>query len=345
MLKKLTLLIFIFLLSNLMFSQKDSIKLANNHVLIGEIKSMEQSVLSFKTSFSDSDFKIKWAKVKEVYSNRHFILTLTDGRRFDTAIHSDSINKKNVILVHQGKTIKTNLNKITSLDPLTGDSFLKRIELAFDAGFSLTKANNFKQITSNGKINYKAFKWNFLTAINLVYSKQDNTEDIRRFETNINVQRFLLKDWYLNGAIDFLSNSDQKLDLRTTGSLGAGYFITKTNSLYFGTGAGLAFNNETYTTNSTSLDSDSKSSLESYFSAELNKYDIGDFSILTSATLSPSLTEKGRIRFDYKLNFKYDITSNLYLRAGVTYNYDNQPAEGATKSDYTLQTTIGWDND
>ncbi|SNR41106.1 Protein of unknown function, DUF481 [Lutibacter agarilyticus] len=338
MFKKITVSLLFLMLSFYGFSQKDSIKLASNQILIGEVKSMDQSVLVFKTPYSDSDFKIKWWKVKEIYSKREFIMTLTDGRRFNTSIHSDSINTKDVILVHQGKTIKTSLNKITSLDPFTSGSFLKRIELAFDTGFSLTKANNFKQLTMNAKINYKASKWNFLNSFHLVYSRQDNTDDISRYEANINVQRFLLKDWYLSGAIDLLSNSDQQLKLRTTGSLGAGYFVTKTNNLYFGTGAGLAFNNESYTSSS-----DSKSSLESYFSAELNKYDIGDFSILTSATLSPSLTEKGRVRFDYKFNLKYDITSSIYIKSGLTYNFDNQPVTGATKGDYTFQTTLGWD--
>lgn len=340
MFQKFIVFFFFLMVSFSVFSQKDSIKLASNQVLIGEVKSMDQSVLVFKTPYSDSDFEIKWWKVKEIYSKREFILTLIDGRRFNSSINSDSVNKKEVILIKYGDTIKSSLNKITSLDPFTGGSFLKRVELAFDAGFSLTKANNFQQLTTNAKVDYKATKWNFLNSFNLVYSRQDDTDDISRYEANINVQRFLLKDWFLSGGLDFLSNSDQQLKLRTTGSLGAGYFITKNNNLYLGTGVGLAYNNEHYTNSI-----DSKGSMESYFSAELNKYDIGDFSILTSGTLSPSLTEKGRVRFDYKLNLKYDITSHLYIKTGVTYNFDNQPVTDATKGDYTFQTTIGWDND
>lgn len=337
--QKLSVLFLLLFLSISGFSQKDSLKLANGQILIGSIESMDQSILVFSTSFSDSDFKIKWAKVKEIYSNKHFILTLTDGRRFRTSIHTDTINKKDVHLIFNGKDIKSGINQITSLDPFTAGSFLNRIELGFDAGFSLTKANNFHQLSINANADYKASEWNFMNSFNLVYSRQDDTEDIRRYEANINVQRFLKKDWFLSGSVDFLSNSDQKLKLRSTTSFGAGYFISKTNSLYFGTGAGLAYNNENYTTD------DNKSSMESYFSAQLNKYDIGDFSILTSATLSPSLTEKGRVRFDYKLNLKYDITSNIYIKTGLTYNYDNQPVSGADKGDYTFQTTIGWDND
>jgi len=340
MLQKIFIPFFFLMLSLLAFSQKkDSLKLDDNQVIIGEIQSMDQSVLVFKTSFSDSDFKIKWWKVKEIYSKRFFIISLSDGRRFNSSINTDSIDKKHINLIDGGAKVNTDLNKVTSLDPFE-NKFFQRLEVAFDAGFSSTKANNFQQLTTNAKINYKAFKWNFLTGFNLVYSRQDNTDNISRYEVNINVQRFLPKEWYLSGGINLLSNSDQKLKLRTTGNLGAGYFIKKNNNLYFATSAGFAFNNETY-----SDVVDSKSSLESYVSIEFNKYDIGDFSILTSATLSPSLTEKGRMRMDYKFNLKYDITSKLYIKSGLTYNLDNQPIEGAPKGDYTFQTTIGWDND
>ena len=92
-------------------------------------------------------------------------------------------------------------------------------------------------------------------------------------------------------------------------------FIKKTNSLYFGAGAGLAFNNENYT-----IASDSKSSMESYFGTELNKYGIGNLSILTSAILSPSITEKGRVRFDFKFNLKYVNYLCSYMQLGsLTY--------------------------
>lgn len=341
MLQKVFPLFFFLTLCSFVFSQKkDSLKLNDGQVLIGEIQSMDQSVLVFKTSFSDSDFKIKWWKVKEIYSKRFFILSLSDGRRFNSSIRTDSIDKKHINLIDDGEKVTTTLNRVISLDPFSNGSFFKRLDLAFDAGFSLTKANNFQQLTTNAKIDYKAFKWNFLNAFNLVYSRQDNTDNISRYEANISTQRFLPKEWYLSTGIDLLSNSDQKLKLRTTGSLGAGYFIKKNNNLYFGAGAGLAYNHETYTDVL-----DSKSSLESYISADFNKYDIGDFSILTSATFSPSLTEKGRMRFDYKFSLKYDLTSSIYLKSALTYNFDNQPVTGATKGDYTFQITVGWDND
>ena len=96
--KKLLSILFFLCLSNVLFSQKDSLRLDNNEIIIGEIQSMDQSILIFKTSFSDSDFKIKWWKVREIYSKRDFIITLSNGKRFYTSINSDSINKKLIVL-------------------------------------------------------------------------------------------------------------------------------------------------------------------------------------------------------------------------------------------------------
>ena len=43
-----------------LFAQRDSLIFKNNDVVVGEIKSMENSVIMVKTKYSDSDFKIKW---------------------------------------------------------------------------------------------------------------------------------------------------------------------------------------------------------------------------------------------------------------------------------------------
>ena len=63
-----------------------------------------------------------------------------------------------------------------------------------------------------------------------------------------------------------------------------------------------------------------------------------------TVTGSPSITEKGRFRLDSNTYLKYKITPDLYIKTSFTYNFDNQPAVGASKGDYVFQTTFGWDN-
>ena len=339
MLKKYTSLFLFLLLSSVIFAQKDSIKLSNGNVLIGEVKSLDQSVLVFKTPYSDSDFNIKWSRVREFYSKRVFIISLVNGNRLHSSIKTDSTDLSKVILIQDDEIIKTELNKIVFIDPFES-RFISRLEFSVDAGITLTKANNSKQITSNASLAYTAYKWNFSSNFNLVYSKQDSTDNISRYQGGITAQRYLKNEWFLQGLVDLLSSSDQKIKLRTTSSLGAGYYFKKNNNLSFGAGGGLALNNESYFDDPASA----KNSMEAYFGSEFNKYDIGDLSLQSNAVFYPSLTEKGRVRLDFNFNLKYDLTSNFYIKSSITYNFDNQPVENTNKGDYTFQTTLGWDN-
>ncbi len=321
-----------------MFSQNDSIILKNNNRIVGEIKSLDKSVLTLKTSFSDKDFKIKWYHVKEIYSNRYFIVSLENGKRFSASIQTDSINKNIVLLNAGGYILESELNEIIFLDAI-GQNFLSRLTAEFDLGITLTKANNSKQFTSNALLGYVANKWKLTGSFNTVLSSQDEVEDIRRVEGNTNFQWFLPKDWFLSTSANFLSNSEQKLKLRTTGKLGGGYSFINNNSMNFSTGAGLAYNNETYTDPLI----ESKNSIEAYFGTQFDKYEIGDLSLLTSIYAYPSLTESGRFRADFKFDLKYDLPWDFYIKMGTTYNYDNQPVEGATEGDYVFQTSFGWE--
>ena len=109
--------------------------------------------------------------------------------------------------------------------------------------------------------------------------------------------------------------------------------------MYFGSGIGLAWNKEKYTDPAVG----NRNSLEGFLSAELNLFDVKDFSLLTNLTYYPSITEKNRHRLDYKLDLKYDLPLDFFIKLGVTYNFDNQPVEGASKDDYVFQATFGWE--
>jgi hypothetical protein len=341
MLKKLLFILLFIFTSSVLFSQKDSLKLSNGDIIIGKVKGMSQSVLVFKTNYSDSDFKITWLEVKEFYSKRIFIVSLNDGTRVHTQINTDVENKSLLILNHEGgDKITTKLSEIIFIDRY-GEKFFSRLHAEFDLGISLRKAQNYQEYSGNINLTYSTDNWKYTSAINLIYNTQDDTEDISRFEIDLTAVRFLENDWLVIGSVDLLSNSDQNLILRATESAGGGYYFKNTNKLTLGATAGLAYNNETY---SKASDND-KSSLESFVKIQINKYDVDSkLSITAYTTISPSITEKGRVRVDFNGNLKYKITSDFYIKTSLTYNFDNQPVQGTDKGDYTFQTTFGWDN-
>lgn len=83
--------------------------------------------------------------------------------------------------------------------------------------------------------------------------------------------------------------------------------------------------------------------MEGYLGTELNLFDIGDLSLITTAKVFPGITEKGRWRADFNFDMKYDLPLDFYIKLGYSLNWDNQPVEGAEAVDYVLHTGFGWE--
>lgn len=339
MLKK-TLFVLFYLYIGSLYAQNDSIVLANKDVLVGTVKGMSETILTFKTPYSNVNFQIKWLQVREFYSGRTFIVSLNDGKRIYTKIHNSDSIKNRLEITNKGKKMLIKPVEIVFIDRFN-DKFFQRLHASVDLGISLRKAQNFQEITGNVELNYSTKKWRYTATINTVFSKQDSIQNVSRNEVSLNAIRFLQKEWFLIGGVDLYQNTDQNLKLRATESAGGGYYFKNTNRYLFGTAAGLSYNNETYFDTTTS----NKNSLETFLKAQVNKYEAGTkLSFQASVTASPSVTEKGRFRIDSNANMKYKITSDLYVKTSLTYNYDNQPAAGSTEGDYTFQTSFGWNN-
>lgn len=330
------LLLFVFVINNAA-AQRDSMILKNGDVIVGEIKSLEKGILTVKTVYSKNDFAIEWSGILEIYSKSVFLITLTNGTRFNGSFKT--IKDKNIIVIetHEGKQAETSLADIVFLKGLKSD-FWSRADANIDLGFTFTKANNLRQFSVRSGFGYLADKWQLNLYYNDVRSKQDNVAQTKRTEGGPNFKYFLQKDWYLNASLNFLSNTEQALKLRTTGKLGAGNYIVHTNKSYWGVGGGLSYNNESFTNNT-----EKRNSLEGFAGSELNLFDIGDLSLLSSLYIYPSITESGRLRTDFTVDSKYDLPLDFYIKIGLTLNYDNKPAIIGNETDYVFIFSIGWE--
>ena len=318
-------------------AEPDSVIFMNNNYIVGEIKNMDRGVLTMETPYSDSDFKIEWEGIREIYSTTKFLITLSNGSRFNGPVNSTEDGRIQIIDNDLGEVIFSmkELVYLKSVD----EGFLSRLYASIDLGFSFTKANNLRQISMRSKLGYLAERWQADVSYNNLYSTQDETDPIRRIDGGFAYRYYLPKDWYLPIDLTFLSNTEQLIDLRTNGKVGVGKYIIHTNNSYWGFSVGTSFVNETFS----SSDEAERNSLEGYFGTELNLYDIGDLSLLTKAVAYPSITESGRWRGDFVFDTKYDLPLDFYIKLGFTMNFDNQPVEGAPEADYVFSTGLGWE--
>ena len=335
--KKNLLISFCMLLGIATQAQKDSLVLKNGDVIVGEIKSMDKGVLTIETDYSKNDFTVEWSGIKEIYSKSHFLVTLKNGQRINGTVESAEAGKKIIINGDDGSKTETTLDEMVYLKGLKSD-FWSRAYASIDVGLSFTKANNLKQYNVRSKFGYLADKWQFDLFYDDTRSSQDSVAETKRTEGGVAGKYFLQKDWYLAASVNFLSNTEQALNLRTTGKLGIGKYLVHTNKQYWGLGTGLSFNNESFTNGTAG-----RSSLEGYFGSELNLFDIGDLSLLSNIWVYPSFTENGRWRTDFIFDAKYDLPLDFYIKVGFTLNYDNRPAVKGKETDYVLAFSVGWE--
>lgn len=335
--RHLLLIVMLTATTTVLFAQHDSLISKKGDVIVGEIKSLNNGVLTIETDYSKNDFTIEWTGIKEIYSKTRFLITLKNGDRINGSFRSEDGGKKIVIADPEGKETATTLDDIVYLKGLKS-AFWSRVHANIDLGLSITKANDLKQYSVRSSAGYLADKWLADVYYNDTRSSQDSVADTKRTETGASFTYFLPKDWYLVGSLSTLSNTEQALKLRFTGKLGGGNYLVHTNRSYWGVGAGLSFNDEKF-----SNETPNRTSLEGYVGSEVNLFDIGDFSLLSNLYVYPSFTESGRWRADFKLDTKYELPLDFYLKFGVTFNYDNQPAAVGKETDYVYVFSIGWE--
>jgi Protein of unknown function, DUF481 len=314
---------------------QDSLVFKNNDFVAGEIKGMDRGVLTIETDYSKSDFTIEWSGIKEIFTKTQFLITLTDGNRITGTLSSaDSANV--IVQDPDGKTSQRSLNDLVVLKQIS-DKFLDRVYASISVGYSLTRAQTLQQLSMRSNVGYLTERWSAGISYNTFKSSQDDVVDIKRKDGGINFNYFLPKDWYIPISVSYLSNTEQKIDLRLLGKAGVGKYVIHKNDAYWGFSGGANVNYEDFDD-----ETDSRTSWEAFIGTELNLFDIGDLSLFTRATAYPSLTESGRFRADFNFDMKYDLPYDFFVQLGMTYNYDNRPVEGAPEGDYIFQTTFGW---
>jgi len=335
--KQYTLITLLILLAAQAFAQNDTLVMKNGDMMIGEIKELKQGVLKFETDYSDKDFTIGWNKVAEIYTTNTFVISLSDGGRINGIIKTDPTDSSQVLIIERGGMKSARRMDIVYLKEIE-NTFLGRFDASIGLGITITTENKLRQINTKSKLDYMGRFWRSYASLDLIRGVQRDTIRTRRTEVILGGQLLLKNSWFLSVTANFLQSDEQKYKLKSTTDFSGGNLIVNSNKLYFATSGGLAWTNEEFTD-----DTPTRNSLEGKLGIELNLFDIEDFRLFTNAFVFPGITERGRVRLDFKIDLKYDLPLDFYIQLGYTQNFDNQPAAGASKHFYKFDTTIGWE--
>lgn len=327
--------IVVIFISTYMWAQNDSIRLRNNDLIVGEVKTLNKSVLTFKTSYSETDFKIDFDDVVSINTNGLFAIHLIDREQITGSMKP--ISKDSVRIIDQeGMSYDMGIRKIIQLEGVD-EKFWSRFSGALDLGLNLAKTNNNRQLTISGFLGYASETWNTKFDYNTLYTDQDNTERIERKTMSLVAQRYI-KEWYVFTSVSYLQSSEQGIRNRIAPTMGTGRYLIATPKLFWIAGVGISYNIEDFV--DTELN---KQSTELQLLTQFDMFNFDDISFATKVVAYPSLSEKGRFRTDYNFVLKYDLPLDFYIKAEFTLNYDNQPAIEGNFTDYVFSSGFGWE--
>jgi hypothetical protein len=222
-----------------------------------------------------------------------------------------------------------------------GKTFTKRLRGDADLGLSFAKSNSQKNLTLQTDLGYQSVQYLFTLNTSSQFATQQQTNDTN--ETSVKTSGFKqLRDsnWYGGGIGNFLSSSEQQIDIRST--IGAAIarrqiFTNKTHLNFIG---GLAFTNEKDSGISSSPSRNN--ALDGALSMQYSTFRFDSMTFNTSVWTYPSITSAGRVRMTLNQDIFYKFLSDFYVRVSFYDNYDNRPVVGTPSNNLGATTTFGW---
>jgi putative salt-induced outer membrane protein YdiY len=328
---------FVLALGRPAFSDEDVLVIKNGDRMTGEVDKLAGGDLHFDADYGESLFVIDWAEVERIESKENFVFETSRGRRYSGSFRTDPDNPEMIFIAADTGEVSVPASEIVSILPVETD-FLGRLGFDVAFGYSFTKANSTQQINLRSSASYLEEAWQAEGRFDTLRNLTDTASNTRRTSFGGSFRRFLTDRWFALGLTSFLQSDEQQLDLRTSVFGGAGRFLVRTNRLYLATLFGAGWTNERYQ----DPDVPRTNSAEALGGLQLNAFDIGDLDLATNFVIYPNLSNWGRVRFDFDVDMRWEIVSDLFFGVGYFHNFDSEPLTDAPKNDFGVTTSIGW---
>jgi len=316
----------------------DIVYMKNGDKITGEIQSLTKGQLFIKPDYTTTAFILDWSKVDHIQSSQQF--TIIDP---ENAVYVGSISpgpQPNSVAVVNAATTTLPGKSVVEIDQL-GRTFFRRMKGNIGLGLSFAKSNAQKNLTLQMGLGYQSNEKLFSFTSYSQFSSQRETTDTDETTVKASLYQQLRKsNWYLGGLANFLSSSEQKVDLRSTLGVGLANRVVFTNRTNLSVVGGLAYTLEkdfADTTNPTR-----PNSLDSAFEVNYSTFRFDSITFDTVVWVYPSLTEPGHVRMTLNQDLYYKLPANFYVSAAFYDNYDNQPVVGAPKNNLGVSSTLGW---
>ena len=315
----------------------DSLVMVNDDVITGEIKELARGKLSYKTDDMGT-LSIKWDKVKRLKTMHFYEIEMSSGWKYFGSLAWSAEDYRLVVVLTAADTL--DMHDIVSISRIRA-GFFQRTDGYVDLGLSITRANNQKEWTLGTQVRYRGQKWaGSLTGNSYFRFQDDSASNTSRNNVIGRADRLFKGKWSAGLTLTVEQNEELNLDLRQTTGFGGGYSVTRTNDHVLRLNSSLLATNERYSTST-----EGTTSLEILFGADYEafQFDSPKLDLTTSLSVTPSISDLGRVRVQWDFRTSYELISDFFLGLKGFVTYDSRPPTAdAVNTDYSVNFTIGW---
>ena len=315
----------------------DLVLIKNGDRVTGEIKDLDRGRLKVDTGYMGV-VEIEWEQVASVTSPQDFEIEDSIGETFFGPLPEPA--ELETIAIEDGPEQTTlERDSVIYLTPI-GKNFWTRLKANVDLGFSFTRANRAVRWNLDAAAHYIGRSFESRADFSSLLTNQEGSTQSTRNVLGLRFDRWLKDRWFVTGVGRGEQNDELRLDFRALFGAGIGRNMVQSNRLRLDLIGGAAYSRERFVTEP------SRNNAEAVAGIYFDFFTFGDHEADITANLIfyPNLLTSGRYRTDLDTRLKHEVLKDLNVGIGFFYNYDSKPpSQVATKLDYGIRTTIGYE--
>jgi hypothetical protein len=326
------------LISGNAFAQRtDELVLWNGNTITGEVKSLQQGKLKFKTDHAGTIY-IEWEFINSVASTSFFEVENQLGEFFYGMLSAGTVERK-LMVIGPTKTSVLDMASVVEIMPIK-QTFWGQVDGSINVGASFTSADSIFQYSVESDATYRARKFSAKVALNMIETRQKERDTTFKDGLDFSYTRFRKNRYFGSGFISFNRSSELGIDFRAElGGLYGRNFVQSSRTRLSGA-AGLTVSRET-PTGADPSDNVLSALIRGQYHFFLYNYPKTD--IFVDLGVLPSITDWPRLRVEFNAALNREIVTDFTLNFSVYDSYDSDPPGGALANhDFGVILSVGW---
>ncbi len=320
----------------------DELVLYNGNTITGEVKSLQQGKLKFKTDHAGTIY-FEWEFIESVTSINFFDVETQLGDHHYGALGLGP-EAKQLTVIGPTESVVLDMIRVVTIAPIKR-TFWARIDGSLNIGASYTSADSILQYSLESDAAYREQKYTAKITLSSIQTRIQREEEAGetsfRDSLDFVYTRFRKNRYFAAGGLEFSRSSEQGVDLRTELGWVYGRRFKQTNKSNLQAAAGLTVSRETPIGGEPS-----DYFLWGSFIGEYHffLYNYPKTDLLIRLGLNPGITDWPRVRVSFNGSIKREIVTDFTVNFSVSDNYDSQPPGGeeAANHDFAVVLSVGW---